>query len=209
MDSHEVRTGARGETIRTVGWASKLRLGLRDNCADEGICADLDNPGQASGERGVTCRWSGVASAAQSVGAEVLAVVRSLLRRAEGVEARIRVEIDPAAARIAAGPIGTVLYGMLRRAIEAYGAGSSGTPPENAEIALCVRLDGSTLRLHVLDGAFAESVPAAQAALGLSAATAMSLGGSLDISSIPFGSGTLTSAAIPVARLMYQSEGAA
>lgn len=215
MDSHDVRSEVRPETIRTVGWASKLRLGTREEGADQGFCADLDGSEASKCLPGGGCNWNAPISAGNmgcpAVGGEVLGVVRSLMQRAQNADLRIRVEVDPRAATMAAGPIGTVLFGMLRRAIDAYPRNPVGdeTPTEMPEIAVCVRLDGSMLRLHVLDSAPTSDVPSAEIALGLSAATAISLGGSIDISNVPFGPGTLTSAAIPAARLAFQTEDAA
>lgn len=109
------------------------------------------------------------------------------------------------------GPIATVLFGMLRRGVDAYAlAVSEGECfADTAEVALCARLDGSLVRLHVMDGSNRRHIPSADAALGLSAATAESLGGTLEICTVPFGQETLLSASIPASRLAYSSEHAA
>ena len=208
-------TGAKRETIRATNWASKLRLGANNDPLDDGICADLDQDSRPSRLKTHSRQNLGFASGGQSgmplIGGEILSVVRTLMPRAESADIRIRVEIDQFVSGLAAGPIGTILFGMLRRAIDAYAlASAQGESCANsAEITLCARLDGGLVRLHVLDGAQKRKVPSADAAIGLSAATAESLGGSLEICTVPFGHETLLTATIPASRLAYNNENAA
>ena len=206
MDAREVGASTGPQTVRTVGWASRMRLGSREEGADQGFCADLD--GCPAGSRGHV--GSTADADATNVAREVLAVVRSMLPRSEAADARIRVEIEPLAAILPAGPVATILYGMLRRAIEsrAHAAVHGECGPESGEIALCIRIDGPWLRLHVLDSIDATQSTGGDDALGLSSATAQSLGGSVEISSVPFGPGTLLSAAVPVSRLAYSEDAA-
>jgi len=211
MDSRELGAAAKADTVRMVGWATRMRLGTREEGADQGFCADLDSeygPGHSSRMPGASAPPDRDGA---SVAREVLAVVRSMLPRSEAADARIRVEIDPMAAILPAGPVGTILYGMLRRAIESRANASAHgeTHHECEEIALCVRMDGPWLRLHVLDAIDAALSRGGDEALGLASATAQSLGGVVEISSVPFGPGTLLSAAIPACRLAYNNEDAA
>lgn len=207
--------GTRRETIRTTNWASKLRLGTNSDPLDDGICADLDLDPQQNRlktDQPQNFGFEGVGqSGMPSIGGEILAVVRTLMPRAESADIRIRIEIDQIVSGLTAGPLGTILFGMLRRAIDAYGlASAQGENCANsAEITLCARLDGGLVRLHVLDGAQKKKVPSADAAIGLSAATAESLGGTLEICTVPFGLETLITATIPVSRLAYNNENAA
>lgn len=215
----ETGTGAKRETIRATNWASKLRLGANSDPLDDGICADLDQDPrqdrrtfpQAFPQAPHFDMPSVGESGMPSIAGEILTVVRTLMPRAESADIRIRVEIDQFVSGLTAGPIGTILFGMLRRAIDAYGlASAQGESCANsAEITLCARLDGGLVRLHVLDGAQKRKVPSADAAIGLSAATAESLGGSLEICTVPFGHETLLTATIPASRLAYNNENAA
>ncbi len=220
MEGRNSETAAKETTIRTVGWASRMRLGARDGACepcgscepcDQGFCADLDERDGCGSAPSFGVRSSASSSVASNVAREILAVVRSLLPRTEAADARIRVEIDPMAAIIPGGPVGTVLYGMLQRAVDAraHAAATGAATPESAEIALCVRIDGPWLRIHVLDSVAEQGVMRCSAAVGLASATAQSLGGTLEMSNVPFGPGTLLSAAIPVCRLAYNSEDAA
>lgn len=208
-------TGAKRETIRATNWASKLRLGVNSDTLDDGICADLDRDSRQDRPHPSQAPHFGMPSVGESglpsIAGEILAVVRTLMPRAESADIRIRVEIDQFVSGLTAGPIGTILFGMLRRAIDAYGlASAQGESCANsAEITLCARLDGGLVRLHVLDGAQKRKVPSADAAIGLSAATAESLGGSLEICTVPFGQETLLTATIPASRLAYNNENAA
>ena len=212
MERHDLEAATDEVTIRTVGWASRMRMGVREGGSDEGVCADLD---QASGKgaepsttRVATSRGFGLAP---NVAREVLAVVRAMLPRAEATDARIRVEIDPMAATLPGEPVATILYGMLKRAIDARGDAIAQSDPtaDAEEITLCVRRDGGLLRIHVLDSVADPSGSSGGAAIGLASATAQSLGGSLERSSVPFGAGTLLSAAIPICRLGHTAEDAA
>lgn len=215
MEARDLGSAAGSHTVRVVGWASRMRLGTREEGGDQGFCADLDaDPSErvsCVGRAGECRDFADRADAASNVAREVLGVVRSMLSRTEAADARIRVEIDPMAAILPGGPVGTILYGMLRRAVDARARASAHGDygAESAEIALCVRLDGGWLRLHVLDSVGEWSGEIATAAMGLSSATAQSLGGALEISSVPFGPGTLLSAAIPASRLAYNAEDAA
>ena len=212
MSSFDIRPDSKPETIRTTDWASQLRLGPREDVMDDGGCADLDAHHLSANDRGSPLRFDRAApTGVPTIGAEVLNLVRSMLPRVDSAGIRIRVEIDPNSAGLVAGPVGTILYGMLRRAIDSYARVSAdGEDSGDArEIALCVRLDGALLRLHVLDGTKHRHVPSADAAIGLSAATAESLGGRLEIGTVPFGPGTLLSATIPAFRLAYNNEDAA
>ncbi len=212
-------TGAKRETIRATNWASKLRLDANSDPLDDGICADLDQDSRqdrpAFPQAFPQAPHFGLPSVGESgmpsISGEILAVVRTLMPRAESADIRIRVEIDQFVSGLTAGPIGTILFGMLRRAIDAYGlASAQGESCANApEITLCARLDGGLVRLHVRDGAQKRNVPSADAAIGLSAATAESLGGSLEICTVPFGHETLLTATIPASRLAYNNENAA
>lgn len=215
MKHGDFRNQTRRETIRTTDWASKLRLGINGENIDDGICADLDQDAQRTPKTAENSYLFGMPSIASggmpSVAGEIFAVVKSMMHRAQSAGVRIRVEIDPRASALTAGPIGTVLFGMLRRAVDAYAiANAEGESyGESAEITLCVTSDSGLVRMHVLDGAKRRHVPSADAALGLSAATAESLGGSLEIGTVPFGEETLLSAMIPVHRLAYNNESAA
>ncbi len=208
-------TGAKRETIRATNWASKLRLGFNSDSLDDGICADLDRDSRQDRPHPPQASHFGMPSVGEnglpSIAGEILAVVRTLMPRAESADIRIRVEIDQFVGGLTAGPIGTILFGMLRRAIDAYGlASAQGENCANsAEITLCARLDGGLVRLHILDGAQKRKVPSADAAIGLSAATAESLGGTLEICTVPFGLETLLTATIPASRLAYNNENAA
>lgn len=213
MGTSDTRPDSKPETIRTTDWASKLRLGPREGVIDDGGCADLD--ASHDDRAGATCAPlrldRSTRAGVTTIGTEVLDVVRSMLPRVDSAGIRIRVEIDPNSAGLAAGPVGTILYGMLRRAIDSYALASADGEncADAAEIALCVRVDGALIRMHVLDGTEHRHVPSADAAVGLSAATAESLGGRLEICNVPFGPGTLLSATIPAFRLAYNNEDAA
>lgn len=213
MGTSDIRPDSKPHTIRTTDWASKLRLGPREGVIDDGGCADLDAAHAAYGDEcGVALRLNrSTLTEAMTVGTEVLNVVRSMLPRVDSAGIRIRVEIDPNSAGLAAGPLGTIIYGMLRRAIDSYALASADGDgaADAAEIALCVRVDGALIRVHVLDNTPHRHVPSADAAIGLSAATAESLGGRLEICNVPFGPGTLLSATIPAFRLAYNNEDAA
>ncbi len=207
--------GSRRETIRTTNWAAQLKIGPNGESLDDGICADLDqDSGQGQPTQSPTY-FFGMPSVADggmpSIAGEILDVVRSLMPRAESADIRIRLEIDHFVGGLPAGPIGVILFGMLRRAIDAYGmANAEGESFADApEITLCARLDGGLVRLHVLDGARMRHVHSANAAIGLAAATAESLGGTLEICTVPFGQETLLTATIPAARLAYNNENAA
>lgn len=215
MKNSDIGKETRQKTIRTTNWASKLRLGPNGEFLDDGICADLDRESRQDVRKPSPTYLFGMPSVGEtgmpSIAGEILAVVRLLMPRAESADIRIRVEIDPFVGGLTAGPLGTVLFGMLRRAVDAYGMastqGESSTDP--AEITLCARLDGGLVRLHVLDGAKMRQVPSADAAILLSAATAESLGGTLEIGTVPFGQETLLTATIPASRLAYNNENAA
>ena len=126
-------TGAKRETIRATNWASKLRLGANNDPLDDGICADLDQDSrqdrrtfpQAFPQAPHFGMPSVGESGMPSIAGEILAVVRTLMPRAESADIRIRVEIDQFVSGLTAGPIGTILFGMLRRAIDAYGLASA------------------------------------------------------------------------------------
>lgn len=219
MRDSNIQRGARRETIRTTNWASKLRLGTNLDASseplDDGCCADLDQDTKEHGPFDTQRYLFGIPSVGvaglPTIGAEILGVVRLLMPRAESAGIRIRVEIDSSVSGLTAGPIGTILHGMLRRAVDAYAAASAhGVSFDDApEITLCARLDGSLVRLHVLDGAKMRDVPSAESALGLAAATAESLGGTLEIGAVPFGYETLLTATIPASRLANTNENAA
>ncbi len=213
MSTPDIHSDSRPHTIRTTDWASKLRLGPREGVIGDGGCADLDNSeARADGTCCSIFRLSQAsANGSATIGSDVLDLVRSFLPRIDSAGMRIRVEIDPLSATMAAGPLGTILYGMLRRAIDSYALASANgeSSADATEIALCLRLDGALLRVHVLDGTEHRQVPSAEAAIGLSAATAESLGGRLEICNVPFGPGTVLSATIPAFRLAYHNEGAA
>lgn len=213
MSPSDIRPDSKPQTIRTTDWASKLRLGPREGVIDDGGCADLDSAhDEGNIEAAMPLRFDrALLTDGMTIGSEVLNVVRSMLPRVDTAGIRIRVEIDPNSAGLAAGPLGTILYGMLRRAIDSYALASADGEScgDAAEIALCVRLDGPLIRVHVLDNTPHRHVPSADAAIGLSAATAESLGGRLEICNVPFGPGTLLSATIPAFRLAYNNEDAA
>ncbi len=213
MSTSDIRPDSKPHTIRTTDWASKLRLGPREGVIDDGGCADLDAAhDESNGEGTLSLRLDqSLLTGAKTIGSEVLNVVRSMLPRVDSAGIRIRVEIDPNSAGLVAGPLGTILYGMLRRAIDSYALASADgeVSADAAEIALCVRVDGALIRVHVLDSTPHRHVPSADAAIGLSAATAESLGGRLEICNVPFGPGTLLSATIPAFRLAYNNEDAA
>lgn len=206
---------ARKETIRTTDWAAQLHLGSCQRPVDDGLCADLDR------DRGDDQRIAspsflfglerGARGGTPTIASEILDVVRSVMPQAEIVGVRFRIEIDLSVGGLTAGPLATVLFGMLRRAVDAYALAQADGESfaDAAEVAICARLDGMLVRLHVLDGANRRLVPSADAAIGLSAATAESLGGTLEICTVPFGQETLLSATIPASRLAYTNENAA
>ncbi|MBM4009724.1 MAG: hypothetical protein FJ285_09065 [Planctomycetes bacterium] len=191
-----------GPTIRATGWAARLPSEVSPPTTEDGICADLDTTAAAAERFGWSTRMPDGSS---TIAADVLETVQGLMVRADEAGARIRVEIDPRASDYAAGPIGIIVFGVLRRAIEAcawvtsHGSGRK-LDADRCNITLVVRLDGSVLRIHSLDEAGCREVPAADAAFGLAAATVHSLGGTLFIGSVPFGEETLVSAEVPLGR---------
>ncbi len=221
MKNVDTHRGTRRETIRTTDWASRLRLGghgaeeSHGDPVDDGCCADLDQDFTQTPRTTESNYVFGMAVADATgnptIGSEILGVVRSLMPRAQSAGIRIRVEIDPSASSLTAGPLGTILFGMLRRAVDGYAIASAqgATFEDEPEINLCARRDGGLVRLHVLDGARMRDVPSAAAALGLAAATTESLGGTLEICTVPFGQDTLLTATVPVSRLACNNEHAA
>jgi len=200
-----------GPTIRATGWAARLPRDESSHTIDDGICADLDSPAAAAERFGWNARMP---DGSRTIAADVLETVRALMARADEAGARIRVEIDPRASDHAAGPVGTIVFGILRRAIEAcawvtsHGNGRK-LDADRCNVTLVVRLDGSVLRIHSLDEAGCREVPAADAAFGLAAATVHSLGGTLFIGSVPFGEETLVSAEVPLGRTATSAGNAA
>lgn len=200
-----------GPTIRATGWAARLPSEGSMPNADDGICADLDSPAGAAERFG----WNAqTPSGSRTIAADVLETVRALMARADEAGARIRVEIDPRASEHAAGPVGIIVFGVLRRAIEACAwATTHGTArkldADRCNVTLVVRVDGSLLRIHSLDESGCRHVPAADAAFGLAAATVQSLGGTIFIGSVPFGEETIVSAEVPLARAATSSGNAA
>jgi len=200
-----------GPTIRATRWAARLPSEESRPNADDGICADLDSPAAAAERFGWNARTP---DGSRTIAADVLETVRTLMERADEAGARIRVEIDPRASDYAAGPVGIIVFGLLRRAIEACAwVTSQGKArkldADRCNVTLVVRLDGSVLRIHSLDEAGCRQVPAADAAFGLAAATVHSLGGTLFIGSVPFGEETLVSAELPLGRAATSSGNAA
>ena len=154
-----------------------------------------------------------------SVARAILDAVDAERARAAQADIAIRTELDPHAAGLPASQVGAILAGLLARAVDAcLGAASRGDAPlDGDEIVVVARLDGSWLHLHVIDGAAAPSgcttdtlglgSGAGASAPGtgnagspLSAAhsTARSIGGTLELRSVPFGPGTLATARLPL-----------
>lgn len=202
MEHTDTRLWHGGPTIRTTGWAARLPEEPAQAGADDGLCADLDAPGATAARFGWPVLTPG---GDKTLAAEVLDVVRSMVGRAEEAGARIRVEIDPHAGECPAAALGTIVFGMLRRALDACAWVTThhcvpALDADRCNVTLVVRIDGRLLRVHVLDEAGCWSVPSADAALGLARATVESLGGTLVVGSVPFGTDTLVSAEIPLGR---------
>lgn len=204
--------------------AIHLRLSPWAFDADDGFCADLDAP---TGDRGIVVRagWHapGTNSATPSpaganrtapgtVARAISDTVDSERARAAQADIAIRTEMDPSAAGLPASQVGAILGGLLARAVDAcLGAASRGDAPlDGDEIVVVTRLDGSWLHVHVIDGAAAPAGGAAGlgtgalgtqgsgATLALAAATARSIGGTLELRNVPFGPGTLATARLPL-----------
>jgi len=200
-----------GPTIRATSWAARLPSEQARPAADDGICADLDATSATAERFGWSARTP---DGSRTLAAEVLETARTLMARADEACARIRVEMDPRAADFAAGSAGIIVFGLLRRAIEAcawvaaHGVARK-LDADRCNITLVVRLDGSTLRIHSLDEAGCHHLPAADAAFGLAVATVHSLGGTLSMGSVPFAEETLVSAEVPLSRATNSTENAA
>ncbi len=145
--------------------------------------------------------------ARQALGDTVRAVVRALADYAEESSVAIRIECDPDAARLDAGPLEPVLRNAIRNAIEAC----SGAPQEASTplVTVSLRLHGQRLLIDVVDNGPGVAVATLSRArpivhgIGLDVARAVltSLGGELELSNIPFGRGAVLRAEIPVGRL--------
>jgi len=200
-----------GPTIRATDWAARLPNDQPAPCAEDGLCADLDAPTVAAERFG----WKAhMPDGSRTLAADVLEAVQTLMGRADEAGARIRVEIDPRAADHAAGPVGIIVFGILRRSIEACACTMSHgsarqLDADRCNVTLVVRLDGGTLRIHALDEAGCSRAALADAAFGLAAATVQSLGVTLFIGSVPFGEETLVSAEVPMSRLSTKAGNAA
>ena len=154
-----------------------------------------------------------------SVARAILDAVDAEHARAAQADIAIRTEIDPHAAGLPASQVGAILAGLLARAVDAcLGAASRGDAPlDGDEIVVVARLDGSWLHLHVIDGAAAPSgcttdtlglgsgagasAPGARdggTPLSVAHSTARSIGGTLELRSVPFGPGTLATARLPL-----------
>jgi hypothetical protein len=206
---HEVWHG--GPTIRTTRWAARLPSEQAKPPADDGICADLDATSATAERFGWSARTP---DGSRTLAADVLETARALMARADEAGARIRVEMDPRAADYAAGSVGIIVFGLLRRAIEACAwVAAHGVvrklDADRCNITLVVRVDGNTLRIHSLDEAGCRHLPVAAAAFGLAAATVHSLGGTLSIGSVPFAEETLVSAEVPLSPATNSTENAA
>lgn len=236
--------GTKTDTGTATG-TGHLRMGPWPFDADDGFCADLDAP---TGDRGVVVRagWhmsgpgamgSGAGGSAPtsgnpesnrtvpgSVARAIHDAVDAERARASHADIAIRTEIDPHASGLPASHVGTILAGLLARAVDAcLGAAARGDAPlDGDEIVVVARLDGRWLHLHVIDGAAAPAGcttgtlgigSAAGSGLGtcsqgscgcntplsMANTTARSIGGTLELRNVPFGPGTLATARIPLA----------
>lgn len=173
-------------------------------------------PGEPMSPREGTPRWNEPAAGADSatdrlppncVGRAILETVHLELPRAAQADISIRTEIDPHVMALHAGPVATILRGLLGRAIDACMATAArgDAPLDGDEVVICARLDAGWLLLHVIDGATVQSaVPAAAdgsgtpSPLSVAAIAARSIGGTLELRNVPFGPGTLATARIPL-----------
>jgi two-component system, OmpR family, sensor kinase len=124
----------------------------------------------------------------------------------------IRFECDPAAAQLPTGPLEPVLRNAIRNAIEAFPA-TAGAP----EVTVSLRRRGDRLLIDVLDNGPGLSEPIEASApgqrpsktghgLGLHVVReiVVDLGGSFELTNVPFGPGALLRVDVPVSQLVSQ-----
>ncbi len=141
------------------------------------------------------------------LGETVRHVVRMLSGLAEESSVAIRVECDREASALDAGPLEPVLRNTIRNAIEACAS----TPRESAppSVTVCLRCRGDRLLVDVVDNGpgvtdhTCKTKKPGGHGIGLEVARSVlsGIGGTLELSNIPFGRGAIVRVDIPLARL--------
>jgi len=196
------------------GWTA--RLGPRPDDVDAfEACADADDPHRAPACT-VEVHWHDLADPAEadhapaaecgqeSLASCVLRVVDLLHSFATTHDVRLRAEIDASARCTPAGPLATVLFSALRHAIEAASGPAAANPIEGHEVSVCVRADGHSAFVHVMDNsADAQSADSVMLghSMGLCRGIVERLGGALSMRQVPFGPGALISVSVPAENL--------
>jgi len=200
--------------VKPQGWTARLRPRLSDADAFE-ACAGAEDPHRAPACT-VEVHWHDLAdpteadhdpsneSVEESLASCVLRVVDLLHSFATTHDVRLRAEIDASARCTPAGPLATVLFSAVRHAIEAASGPTAANPIEGHEVSVCVRADGHSAFVHVMDNsADAQSADSVMLghSMGLCRGIVERLGGALSMRQVPFGPGALISVSVPAENL--------